>query len=261
MPLQNHVLGRGKVYFDRFQPNLDVPQSIERYLGNTPSFALSVETQELDHYSSEEGLRVKDLSVTTEIDMSGTVVTDNINLDNIAMFFFGESEVETVSALTGETDTILNPVQGGFIQLGVSSAHPAGLQNVSNVVVADTGGGGSTYVAGTDYVVDNDLGRVEIWEGGNIADGTGIEITYDVGAHSYDMVVSGTNVIFGAMRFVAFNGVGLNTNFFMPKVALRPNGEYNLKGDDWQQFGFNLEVLRSGSLERVYANGRPYNIA
>jgi hypothetical protein len=257
---QNHVLGRGKVYFDRFQPNTDTPIGIERYIGNTPSFGLSVETQELDHYSAEEGLRVKDLSVTMQIDMSGTVVTDNINLDNIAMFFFGASSTQAVGALTGEQDAISSVQQGGSIQLGTSATHPAGLQNVSNVSVTGTGGT-PTYVLNTDYTVDTDLGRVTIVEGGGIADGTDIEINYDVGAHSYDMIVSGTSIIYGAMRFVAYNGVGTNTNFYLPKVALRPNGEYNLKGDDWQQFGFNLEVLRKGSLERIYANGRPYNIA
>ncbi len=257
---QNHVLGRGKIYFDRFQPNSDTPIGIERYLGNTPSFGLNVETEELDHYSAEEGLRVKDLSVTMQIDMGGTVVTDNIDLDNIAMFFFGASETKAISALTAESDTFTNVAQGGFVQLGMSAANPAGLQNVSNVTVEDSGGGGTTYVADTDYVVHADLGRVEIVEGGDIADGSDLDITYDVGAHSYDLVVSGTDIIYGAMRFVAYNGVGVNTNFYMPKVALRPNGEYNLKGDDWQQFGFNLEILRRGNLERIYANGRPYNI-
>lgn len=254
---QNHVLGRGKIYFDRFAPNSDTPLGIERYLGNTPSFGLSVETQELDHYSSEEGLRVKDLSVTMQIDMNGTVVTDNIDLDNIAMFFFGDKSTQAVSSLTGESDSFTNVAQGGSVQLGTSATHPAGLQNVSNVTVTGSGGTPS-YTAGTDFVVDEALGRVTILEGGGIADGEDIDVGYDVSAHSYDMIVSGTNIIYGAMRFVAYNGVGRNTNFYMPKVALRPNGEYNLKGDDWQQFGFNLEVLRRGSLERIYANGRPY---
>lgn len=261
MPLQNHVLGRGKLYFDRFQPNTDTPSGIERYIGNTPSFGLSVETQELDHYSSEEGLRVKDLSVTMQVDMNGSLVTDNIDLDNIAMFFFGETTSHTVTALTGESMTVASAEPGGFIQLGTSATHAAGLQNVSGVSVADSGGGGTTYDAGDDYVVDEDLGRVEIVDGGAITAGTSLDITYDVGAHSYDMVVSGTDILYGGLRFVAYNGVGRNTNFYMPKVALRPNGEYNLKGDDWQQFGFNLEVLRRGSLERIYANGRPYNIS
>lgn len=255
----NIVLGRGKLYFDRFAQNTDVSLGGERYLGNTPSFALTVETQELDHYSAEEGLRKKDLSVTMQIDMGGTFVTDNIDLDNIAMFFFGQKSVESVSAITGQTDTFASIIPGTFLQLGKSTANPVGLRSVSNVTVEDNGGGGTTYVAGTDYRVDEALGRVEILAGGGIAAGATLDITFDVAEHNHDLVVSGSDIIYGALRFIAFNGVGRQTDFYMPKVALRPNGEYALKGDDWQQFGFNLEVLQLGDLQQVYADGRPYS--
>lgn len=257
---QNHVLGRGKVYFDRFAPNTDTPEGIERYIGNTPAFGLSVETQDLDHFSAEEGLRVKDLSVTLQIDMSGTFTTDNINLDNVAAFFFGTKAAVTVGALTSQEDLVASAQQGGFFQLGTSPTHPAGLRNVSNVVV--TGASGTpTYVVGDDYVVDAALGRIEIVEGGGIANGTALEIGYSVAAHTYDQVISGTSLIYGALRFVSFNGVGEQKDFYMPKTALRPNGEYALKGDDWQAFGFNVEILRKGNLERIYAGGRPYTPA
>jgi len=253
---QNHVLGRGKIYFDRFAPNTETPLGIERYLGNTPEFSLSVETQELDHYSAEEGLRIKDLSVTVQIDMMGMLVTDNIDLDNIAMFFFGDKATETVAPITAAEDVIPMVHQGGFIQLGRTAQNPVGMRQVSNVSVED--GTGTTYTAGTDYVLDPEMGRIEIVKGGGVADAS--TVTYDVAGHKHDLVISGTNIIYGSLRFLAFNGTGKNTDFFMPKVALRPNGEYALKGEEWQRFGFNMEILRSGSMERVYADGRPYDI-
>lgn len=257
----NIVLGRGKLYFDRFAQNTDTSLGGERYLGNTPSFGLTVETQQLDHYSAEEGLRKKDLSVTMQIDMGGQFVTDNIDLDNIAMFFFGEKSVENVSAITGQTDTFASTIPGTYLQLGRSASNPVGLRAVSNVVVADTETVPTTFIAGTDYTVEADLGRVYILPEGNIAAGTELEITFDVAAHDHDLVVSGTDIIYGALRFIAFNGVGKQTDFYMPKVALRPNGEYPLKGEDWQQFGFNLEILQLGNLRQIYADGRPYNFA
>lgn len=254
----NTVLGRGKLYFDRFLPNTETSTG-ERYLGNTPSFGLSVETQELEHYSAEEGLRVKDLSVTLQVDYSATFVTDNIDLDNIAAFFFGEKQSVAQGALSAQQDD-LTVLQGMYYQLGMSAGNPVGLRNLTIDTVAGAGGT-PTYVAGTDYVADNDLGRIYIVPGGGIADDTAIEVTYDVGAHTHDLVVSGSDLIYGALRFIAFNGVGKQTDFFMPKVALRPNGEYALKGEDWQQFGFNVEVLKKGTLQNIYADGRPYNIA
>jgi len=255
----NYVLGRGKLYFDRFLPNTEINTG-ERYLGNTPEFSLSVETEEVQHYSSEEGLKIKDESVTLQVDYSGTFTTDNIDLDNIAAFFFGSKTAQTESAATGSEDTLEGVQQGRYYQLGMSGANPVGLRQVTVTDVEDAGGGGSTYTPGTDYTVEPDLGRIYIVEGGNIADGTDIDVTYDVAGHTHDLVVSGSDLIYGALRFISFNGVGRQTDFYMPKVALRPNGEFALKGDDWQQFGFNVEILKKGSLQNIYADGRPYNI-
>ena len=56
----NQTLGRGKLYFDPFVSGTENTTG-ERYLGNTPSFGLTVETQEIEHYSAEEGLRVMGL--------------------------------------------------------------------------------------------------------------------------------------------------------------------------------------------------------
>jgi len=254
----NYVLGRGKLYFDRF---LDGAETLtgERYIGNTPEFSLSVETEEQEHFSSEEGLRVKDESVTMQIDYTGTFITDNIDLDNVAAFFFGSASPVTEAAVSAATETI-TAKQGRYYQLGKSAANPVGLRQTTISTVEDAGGGGTTYVAGTDYEVDDALGRLFIIEGGNIADDTDLDVTYDAAGHTHDLVISGSNILQGALRFIAFNGVGKQTDFYMPKVSLRPNGEFALKGDDWQQFGFNLEILKKGTLQNIYADGRPYNI-
>ncbi|MEP2533552.1 hypothetical protein [Shimia sp.] len=252
----NTVLGRGKLFFDRFLDGTETNTG-ERYLGNTPSFGLSTETQELEHYSSEEGLRVKDLSVTLQIDYSASFVTDNIDLDNVAMFFFGTKEKVTQGAATGEEDVFSSVLQGMYYQIGTTATNPVGLRDLTINSVTGTSGS-PTYVEGTDYEKDDALGRIKIIEGGSIADNSEIEVGYDIAAHTHDLVVSGSDLIYGALRFLSFNGVGEQKDFYMPKVALRPNGEYALKGEDWQQFGFNVEVLKKGTLENIYADGRPY---
>jgi len=249
----NLVLGRGKLYFDRFATGTQTKTG-ERYLGSTPAFSVSAETQELDHFSSEEGLQVKDESVTLRIDYSATLTVENIDQENLALFFFGTAENATISAATAQEDTF-TAIPGLFFQLGATPTKPEGVENVSNVVV--TGAGGTpTYVAGTDYVADLDEGFIEIVRGGGISSGTAIEVTYDVAAQTQERVISGSQLIQGALRFRSRNGVGGQRNFYMPKVTLRPNGEFALKGEEWQNMGFNIEILQAGTLANLFASGR-----
>jgi hypothetical protein len=249
----NQTLGRGKLYFDRFVPGTENTTG-ERYLGNTPSFGLNVETQELEHYSAEEGLRIKDQSITLQVNYTGSFVTDDISLDNVAMFFFGSTSTVSQAAQTAQSD-VLNVRKDLYFQLGVNGARPMGVQQVTVSTVTN---GATTYVAGTDYVVDSALGRVYIPKTSAIPNGTNITVNYTVAAHSHDLVLSGSDLIYGALRFISYNGVGENKSFYMPKVALRPNGEYALKGEDWQQFGFNTEILKKGTLANIYVDGRAY---
>ena len=251
--MSNLVLGRGKVYFDRFAPGTQTKTG-ERYMGATPSFSVSAETQELDHFSSEEGLQVKDESVTLRVDYSGALTVEDMSGPNTALFFFGDAETTTVSAATAEQDTF-TAMPGLFYQLGMSAAKPEGVEHVSNVTVTDAGAV-VTFVEGTDYTVDLDEGFIEIIPGGGIASGTAIEVNYDVAEQTQDRVISGSSLIQGAMRFRSRNGVGDQRNFYMPKVTLRPNGEFALKGEEWQNISFNVEILKAGNLANLFTSGR-----
>jgi hypothetical protein len=55
----NYVIGRGKLYWDQFLTGTQTPTG-QRYLGNTPALSMTSAYQNLDHYSSDFGLRVKD---------------------------------------------------------------------------------------------------------------------------------------------------------------------------------------------------------
>lgn len=254
--MSGQILGRGEVWFDPFVAGTDTNTG-EEYIGNTPAFSLSAETQELKHYNSDRGLREKDLTVTLQSDFSGSFTTDVISKENIAKFFFGSAEVLTKTLQAGQTDTILNVVVGRTYQIGTSATAPAGVRGVSAVTVTkDPGGTPVVLVAGTDYTVDLGTGRVTLLTTGAAVDGDTIAIGYTIDAGSENLVISGNSVLYGAMRFIAYNAVGANNNYFMPKVALRPNGEFSLKGDDWQSMSFNLEILKKGTLANVYMNGQ-----
>ena len=257
---RNYTLGRGEVYFAPFKPGTQEPGP-ERYFGNTPDLSWTAEIENLDHYNSDRGIREKDESVPLQVDRSGSVITDNIAMENLALFWFGSADLVTVTAATGETSLLTGVTMGGTYQLGVSDAAPTGLKMLSNVVATLDPEGASPVPlqAGTDYTVDMELGRIEFIAGGAVSgDGTeDVEIEFDVAAQTFPRVVSGSKPIEGALRFIAYNPVGKNIDYYLPWVKITPDGDYALKGDDWQQMTLALEILKKQNREAVYADGRP----
>jgi hypothetical protein len=251
----NYTLGRGEVHFGQFKTDTQIPRG-ERYFGNTPELSYSAEQETLDHFNSDRGVRTKDESIPLQIDYSGSFITDNISPENLAAFFMGNAMVLTDagSSVVAESHTAVEP--GLSYQLGTSSANPSGVRKVSAVVVKDDGA--TTYVVDTDYTVDLDLGRVTVVAGGAIVDGTNLLIDYTIDPSSRDLVVSKSTVVEGSLRFLAYNPAGKQIDYFMPWVKITPSGDFALKGDEWQQLPFTLEILKKGSLEAVYMDGRPY---
>src|SRR5690606_28947229 len=100
-------------------------------------------------------------------------------------------------------------------------------------------------------------GVLTILEGGAIADGTNLVIDYDVDASTYTQVLSGSQPVEGAIRYTAYNPKGTNIDWYFPWVSISPNGDFAMKGDEWQTIPFTLEFLKPTGKEAIYANGRP----
>lgn len=358
----NYVVGRGRVYFDRMKDG-SKQLTGERYFGNTPEFSLSMSSTDLDHYSSESGVKEKDASITLTQDTSGTIVCDNISAENLALWFLGESLNTIVGAAVGETQQA-RVQRGTYIQLGTSEAMPQGHGDVDNVTISNTGATAATGVytltanpaandtvtingvvitykaggagvhevnigaafadtatnlknyinahsdelavtaasaggvvtvtsiaggvagnaitttetgansswgaatlaggaagdvpAANNWEVDLGTGRVYILpDAANIDDDDLLTITYDTGAHTVEQTISQGRSIFGAVRFISDNPVGSQRDYFFPYAKLTPDGDYALKGDDWQSMSFSLDILRRDSnTERVYSAKR-----
>jgi hypothetical protein len=261
----NYTLGRGRVYFSAFAPGTETPLG-ERYLGNTPEFNATFETERLDHFSSDAGIREKDDSVMLQVNRTGSLTTDHISPANIAFFFFGDAEVLTVSQATVTDEAVgvdgIGVEVGMFYQLGRSNLNPAGARGV---IYPGTGGtafvlekGATVLTHGVDYTLNATLGRIEILAGGAVVDGDELTATYTVAATSRERVISGSAPIVGALRFIADNPKGKNFDYYMPKVELSPNGDYALKGEEWQVIPFNLDILKAANREAVYIDGRPF---
>lgn len=253
--LNNYTLGRGELHFSQFRPNTQTPRGM-LYLGNTPELGFTAEQENLDHYSSDRGVRIKDQSVLLQLDYSGSFTTDNVSPQNLAMFFLGEALTQTTVAATGVTETLTGVELGLGYQLGETAETPSGVRLVSGYKLQV---GSAPLVPGLDFVIDPDLAIVTLLDTAeNVKDGDDISVTYDVDASTRSRVISRSMTIEGAMRFIAHNPAGENLDYFMPWVKITPNGDFQLKGDDWQALSFSLEVLKKGSLESIYIDGRPH---
>jgi hypothetical protein len=233
----NYVLGRGRVYFDRHDSA--GASTGYRYLGNTPALAITRAAQSLDHYDSDSGVKIKDKSVTLSEDMGLTFETDNISLENLALWFGGTTAAgATTGAITAGTLLLPAPVHAGV-------AYYVGHEVVSSVSAAKTTGSAAV----TDFTVDA-AGGLITFGGAGYTSTDGLTVTYDAAAVTTtgrinDPTSIGT--IYGALKFVSDNPVGANQTQTYGYVKLTANGSYDLKGDAWQKLAFTGEVLRQTS--------------
>lgn len=258
---KNYTLGRGRVLFDRFDKNAVITAATrgdgERYLGNTPSFSTTSASENLEHYDSDSGVKTKDDSVQLSLNRTGKFECDNVDAENVALFFLGDADTLTQAAATGVVETFTAAKRGRFYQLGFSEANPSGVRKVANVVVKKGAGFTTTVAASGNYEVDEARGRIYIEADAADINGVDIQVTYDVQAATREQIVSQSTAIYGSIRFVADNPKGENRDYFFPYVKIAPDGDYNLKGDEWQKMGFTLEILKKASnVEALYIDGQ-----
>lgn len=254
--MANYTLGRGKVHFSRFKSGTAIPSGFF-YIGNTPEFSLNIESQTLDHYSSDEGIREKDDSVPLEVNRSGSMTTDNIDPANVALFFFGDDSVVTQTIVSSAPETIVDIIAGHSYKLGVTVSRPAGYFgiNVTGFAVAI---GATPLVPNVDYTMNFDGGVISFVKGSLLAvELADVVVTYAVRASVRDRVISGSEPVEGAMMYITKNPKGTDCVYYLPYVKITPNGDYALKGDEWQTIPLSLEVLKPALGEAIYRDGLP----
>lgn len=249
---KNYTLGRGKLFVDLF--DADGNSTGEFYIGNTTSLTVTGDEETLDHFDSDEGIREKDDYATLSVDTAIAFTTDDIQPENLAMFVKGEVVDLTTAADEDLTEDITVRL-GRFYQLGSSATNPSGLRQLANVVLTDAAD--AVIAAEGNYTVDLALGRVFILEdAADIADEDIVTFTYDVLASTRTVVISRGEKAEGALRYISANPKGPQRDHYFPKVSITPDGDYELKGDTWQEMSFSGEVLKRTGYEKHYIDGR-----
>ena len=261
---RNYTLGRGRLFFDRYTP-AQVAAGLtaatqgegERFFGNVPEFSFNTAEESLDHYASTGGVRVKDDSVTLQLDRAGAFTSDHIDKENHALWFLAAAAGSVVQGAATAATWTSKSKKGSFIQVGTSASVPTGVRNISAVIIGSGAGFATVLDAANNYEVDEANGRIYFLPTCSLADDTPIQVTYDAAAGTRDQVVSGGTAVYGALRYIADNPKGSNKDFYVPLLKLTPEGDFGLISDDWQSIGFAFEIIKKGSLEGVYIDGRP----
>jgi hypothetical protein len=274
----NYVVGRGRIYFNQFKPGSNVSAGGELYFGNTPELTINTDSETLDHYSSESGLREMDMRVLLELTQGGTFTTDEVNADNLALFFLGEKAVVTQTQVTGKKEVIPAIRKARYIQIGTDANNPTGVRDINNLTVGvvdanvaiSVGSGDISTISGISMVplagnfeVDLATGRLYVEpDAPDVGNGQQAVLQYDVNPQVRTMIIGRSAMVYGSLRFISDNPVGSQKDYFFPKVALQPDGDYALKGDDWQVMSFTFSALRLNSAtERVYIDIRDSSVA
>lgn len=163
----------------------------------------------------------------------------------------GDNIAVSGAALAGGADTTepLEIYKGRWFQLGRTEDTPFGVRNVGTVTIEG--------LEAEHFTVEQATGRVYVNSDAPIADGAIVDASYGVTATVEDIVIAKGENIEGEMQFIADNAHGKNKDYFWPYVRITPDGDFSLKGDDWQNMTFNFEILKRDAVtERQYITAR-----
>src|SRR3989304_829931 len=158
-----HTLGRGKLLGrkDADANWLD--------LGHIVTFNTTVETEQLDHFSSRSGIKKLDKSTITQQTIKGALETDTPRNENMLLFFMGE---------TIDAD---NQVGGSYTDqafvVNFNRWTSLNKVNLPATVTVKNAAATVTHVENSDYVLDRKAGLLAPVEGGAITNGVTVKVT------------------------------------------------------------------------------------
>jgi hypothetical protein len=228
----NILLGRGKIYFDRFDAT--GARTGELFLGNCPTFEITPTSEDIKKYSSADkaaDLIASDVLRTT---LALRIVGDEFSKENLAMALFGDTATLSQTGSTVTNEAIANVLQGRYYALSK--------RQVSSVTVSGTGGT-PVYVADTDYKVDAVTGRIYIVEGGGIADDTDIEVDFTYGTIALP-TVRGMNQtsVKGYLRFIGDPARGPKYECEIWRASVRADGAIGFISDEYSSFSLTGDI-------------------
>lgn len=256
---QKIIVGAGHLYFAPNDANGE-PQG-ERYIGDTPGFQLTANTENVQVYSSDGPIAELLEDVTTQVTREGSVTVQHGSIENMAIWLIATAGTHDQTADTVTDETIDSIEPGVWYQIGETADDYRGVRNVTNVVVNKTPSGTPEELTlGTDYDLEAGTARIYIRpDSPNVSEGDEVGWDYETQEESWETAVTHeTGPVRGKLRYVAANSRGPNRDVLVPSAEMSPTGSLALKSrTEAVQMEYNLRAGKRGSMAQVYVDGRP----
>ena len=257
--------GQGDIYVA--ERNVDGTPKGFIHIGNVPNLEISIETTKFEHKESMSGSRAVDVTVVQEKKGTFTMTLEDMDLDNLALGFWGETAntaaAATVSVDQAATSVVVNatgketvlPIINhttGVVYAGITTGTWTVTDAGAIITYTAEIGESEGDVASKCGWFDIDRGELHIFDTAtqtangataNIADATALEITIDHA--SLDNMAAFTKS--SQQRWIRFSG--LNTLDDTPvvidiyKADLDPLTGYGLINEELGSFEISGSVL------------------
>lgn len=242
------VVSKGELYFNRFAPDSTIGEG-ELYIGNTPGFSVQRSIKTLDRATSYNGQQVNLESYIVSENHKGKLVTDNMSIENLALWFGGEPDYVGQTGLSYVTE-VIRVRQGRWYQLGTSYI-PYGVRHVKHDL--EVYNGDNRIDVDSNLIMNLTEGRFTLLENApEVSDKDELTFTFQWRSSPSKSVVGGNREILGSLRFISTAPVGTQFSYYFPCVSLLANGTLDLKSDDWQTLTFDMEVRRLNPATEFY---------
>jgi hypothetical protein len=223
-----YTIGKGKLLFkEKGQTNF-------HDFGNCTDFKVTTAIDKKEHYSSRSGTKTKDAEKVIQQTATGSFTLDDLLNENLRIYLMAIAVHDVAQSSGSAASQAVVAELDKWIDLGKLK--------ISNVVVTDETDA-TTYVLGTDYELDTEVGLIRPLSGGNIGDGDTLHVSYDYAdVTTKKMSAASTTTIEGHIYFVADPPAGKIADI-KGYVALSPKGDLSTIGDDFTNIQFDAEFL------------------
>jgi len=228
---QNILLGKGELFFDRFNTGGTVQGYF--HLGNCSKFAINLADDLLSLNTSQDAAAGLLKRVTRKREVQISITSNEYAIESMALALMGDQGTfaQTSSAITGEILTT-NAVNGRYYKT-------AG-RNISSVVLTQ---GTVTLAQSVAYTVyDSTAGVIKLITASTTA--TAITAAYTRASLSLDQILGATKTkVEGRLLFVPDPTTGPQMDVEVWRVAVAPGGEVGLISEDFGEYTLNLVAL------------------
>jgi hypothetical protein len=223
-----YTIGKGKLLFKQ------KGQNNFHDFGNCTDFKVTTAIDKKEHYSSRSGTKTKDKEVVIQQTATGSFTLDDLLNENLRIYLMATAVHDVVQVTGSAASQAVAAELDKWIDLGKLK--------ISNVVVTDETDV-TTYVLGTDYELDTEVGLIRPLSSGSIVDASTLHVSFDYAdVTTKKMSAASTTTIEGDLYFVSDPPAGKIADI-KGYVSLSPKGDLSTISDDFTNVQFDAEFL------------------